>query len=32
MRAADDWDILPGKDGDIVIGGAHSKTTISRRK
>jgi len=32
MSAGEDWDILPGKNGDIVIGGATSKTTISLRK
>jgi len=32
MTSGEDWDILPGKDGDIVIGGARTKTTISSRK
>jgi len=32
MSAGDDWDILPSKNGDIVIGGARSKTTISIRR
>ena len=32
MSAGDDWDILPSQNGDIVIGGARSKTTISIRK
>ena len=32
LRAAEDWDILPGNDGDIVIGGARTKITISKRK
>ena len=32
MGASEDWDILPNKNGDIVIGGAKTKTTISQRK
>jgi hypothetical protein len=32
IGAGEDWDILPSKNGDIVIGGARSKTTISMRK
>jgi hypothetical protein len=31
MTAAEDWDILPSADGNIVIGGARSKTVISPR-
>jgi hypothetical protein len=29
MSVGDVWDILPGKDGEIVIGGARSKTLIT---
>jgi len=29
MKAGEDWDILPGKNGEVVIGGAQTKTTIS---
>ncbi len=32
MGAGEDWDILPGKTGEIIIGGARTKTTISQRK
>lgn len=32
LGAAEDWDILPGNNGDIIIGGARAKTTISQRK
>ncbi len=32
MGAGKDWDILPGKNGEIIIGGARIKTTISQRK
>lgn len=30
VSAADDWDILPGKSGEIIIGGSNTKTTIKR--
>jgi hypothetical protein len=32
MPAGEDWDILPATNGDIIIGGARTKTTISQRK
>ena len=31
MRSGDDWVILPGNSGEIIIGGARSKTIISDR-
>ena len=31
VSAADDWDILPGGSGDIIIGGARTKTVISNK-
>lgn len=31
MGAGDDWDILLSKSGEIIIGGARTKTTISQR-
>ena len=31
MKASEDWDILPGNSGEIIIGGARSKTIISDR-
>ena len=31
MGAGKEWDILPGKNGEIIIGGARIKTTISLR-
>lgn len=32
MGAAEDWDILPGNFGEIIIGGAYTKIVISQRK
>lgn len=32
IGAGEDWDILPSQNGDIVIGGARSKITISMRR
>jgi hypothetical protein len=32
LGAAEDWDVLLGSDGVIVIGGARTKTTISKRR
>ena len=32
IKASEDWDILPGNSGEIIIGGARTKTVISPRK
>ena len=32
IGAGEDWDIVPGKNEDIIIGGARSKTTLSLRR
>lgn len=32
VRASEDWDILLGNSGEIIIGGANTKTVITQRK